>query len=259
MLQVCVCVNLPHQYKFWRFSSQLDVLFKSQLTAGWRRCIGCRVCIRHSPKQERYPNRVAKTHRIPYPYRSFPTEVTIVENDLQLRGSYESSPPCSGSLQEKGLQLQAENAFSPFCTIFDSELTLEKWPLGCNNGGGGGNFWEVKLFVEKWIRRRKLLFRRQNEKSVSQWDVRNAGTFSQAYFTHTTTDCPFFMHICRLPAPVHGLLKFARTFGFEAILGWWRLIVGIFPAILRFWDTTTNLLSFVLRFWAAFFKAHLVS
>jgi len=104
--------------------------------------------------------------------------------------------PVVALCQKKGLQLLAENAFSPSCTRFDSKRTVEKWLLiGCNNGGGGGNFWKVKLFVGKWIGRRKQLFRRQNEKSVSQWDVRNAGTFSQAYFTHTTTDCQFYAYL----------------------------------------------------------------
>ena len=45
--------------------------------------------------------------------------------------------------------------------------------LGCNNGGGGGNFSKVKLLVAKWIGARKRLF---SDFLAPGWDFRNAGT-----------------------------------------------------------------------------------
>ena len=47
-------------------------------------------CIHIRQAYTRASSRVAKTHRIPYLYRSFSAKVTYIR-----RGSYESSPPCS--------------------------------------------------------------------------------------------------------------------------------------------------------------------
>ena len=39
-----------------------------------------------------------------------------------------------------------------------ANLSFPRLMLGCNNGGGGGNFSKVKQSVAKWIRTRKRSF-----------------------------------------------------------------------------------------------------
>jgi len=47
-------------------------------------------------------------------------------------------------------------------------------PVGCNNGGGDGNFSQVKRLVAKWIGTRERLF---SGFLPHGWNVSNAGTF----------------------------------------------------------------------------------
>ena len=57
--------------------------------------------------------------------------------------------------------------------------------VGCNNGGGGGNFSKVKRLVWKCIWTRKQLF--SGKFLFPIWDFRKAGTFPQKLLAHKTT------------------------------------------------------------------------
>ena len=53
--------------------------------------------------------------------------------------------------------------------------------IGCNNGGGGGNFSKVNRFVAKWIGTQKRLF---SGFVAHGWDLETQEIFPKAYFTH---------------------------------------------------------------------------
>jgi len=62
-----------------------------------------------------------------------------------------------------GKNREAKNVFYPLCFLEDSlsSKSRERQPmqfLGCDNGGGGGNFSKGKRLVAKWIGTRKWLF-----------------------------------------------------------------------------------------------------
>jgi len=87
--------------------------------------------------------------------------------------------------------------------------------LRCNNGGRGGIFSKVKQLFVKCIELKKRLCN-----SSSQWDVWNADTFHPGIFHPYNNVCIY--------AHDHKLLKYARIFGFEPILGRWQSILWPF-------------------------------
>ena len=70
--------------------------------------------------------------------------------------------------------------------------------LGCNNGGGGGNFSEVNRLVLKSIGTQKRLFSKFRQ---PVWAVKNAKTFFQGILQQDN-----HIYIC---SPTHELLESA--------------------------------------------------
>jgi len=80
--------------------------------------------------------------------------------------------------------------------------------VGCNNGGGGGNFSKSKAVSSKAHRSTEtVIFLGFKFFALRESDFRNARTFSQDLFYPSNLVCTF--------VSVHGLLKYPRKFGFS--------------------------------------------
>ena len=128
-------------------------------------------------------------------------------------------------------------------SFMDESGLVNEWVVfshtrGCNNGGGGWNFYTVNRLDRKCVGTRIRLF--------SGFDCflpypcvilesHTAGTFSKNLFDPLNHLCIF--------VPTHRLLEYPRTFGFGPNLSRWRSILWRFSAL---WRHRTRLASFFI-------------
>jgi len=119
--------------------------------------------------------------------------------------------------------------------------------VGCNNGGLGVIFPEVKRLVAKWIGTRKRLFSGFFAARVRFLRRRN-------FFPWHILPINPYMHIC----PCSWALGICKNIGVHTYFIWLRSnLWGVF-ATLRFGATDLNLPVFLLNLRTTFFEAHLL-
>ena len=113
--------------------------------------------------------------------------------------------------------------------IFPDFFIIFFYLIGCNNGGGVGNFLKSKAVIFKVHRNiaanTETVISR-NFGSPAVWAVRNAVTFCQCILQQ---DNHIFIF-----SPAHRLLESAIKLQMRIILGAWRIVWSNFGSILLF-------------------------
>ena len=103
-----------------------------------------RIYTPHTPRIQIHPvtYRVAKTHRMPYLYRTFSQKSPIIigsfaKNDLQLKASYGSLPPCMEWLRSVG-SIESQVSFTEYRLFYRAHLQkrpiiLDHFTLSCHH------------------------------------------------------------------------------------------------------------------------------